>query len=219
MHAFYEFILGPLTWAAFIIFFGGLVFRLVKMVLQVRKSEPFIFSYMSLRYSLRSILHWITPFGTHRWRTSPVMTIVTFIFHICLVATPIFLLSHVVLWDESWGITWWTLPDGVTDAMTIVVIACCLFFGIRRWVKPEVRYVTDISDYGILTLTALPFLTGLLAYHQVTAGPWMTIAHVLSGQMLLVAIPFTRLSHMVFGWMTRSYLGSEFGSVRKARDY
>jgi nitrate reductase gamma subunit len=219
MHAFYQLVAGPLTWAAFIIFLAGLTFRLVQMVLLARKSEPFIFSYMSLKYSLRSIAHWIVPFATLRWRTSPVVTIVTFAFHICLVATPLFLLSHIVLWDEAWRIKWWALPDSVADVMTVIVIAGCLFFAIRRVIRPEVRFLTDSSDYLLLALTAAPFVTGFMAYHQWTHGPWMTIVHMLSGQLLMVAIPFTRLRHMLLGWLTRAYMGSEFGGVRRARDY
>ena len=45
------------------------------------------------------------------------------------------------------------------------------------------------------------------------------ILHILSGEVLLVAIPFTRLSHMLFAPLTRSYMGSEFGNVRNARDW
>jgi nitrate reductase gamma subunit len=47
----------------------------------------------------------------------------------------------------------------------------------------------------------------------------MLILHILTGEILLVAIPFTRLSHMFFFFFTRAYMGSEFGSVRNARDW
>jgi nitrate reductase gamma subunit len=47
----------------------------------------------------------------------------------------------------------------------------------------------------------------------------MVIAHILAGEVMLVAIPFTRLSHMVFSPLTRAYMGSEFGKVRMARDW
>lgn len=43
--------------------------------------------------------------------------------------------------------------------------------------------------------------------------------HDLSGEIMLVAIPFTRLSHMIFSVFTRAYMGSEFGGVRHARDW
>jgi len=45
------------------------------------------------------------------------------------------------------------------------------------------------------------------------------ILHILSGEIMLMAIPFTRLSHMLFFWFTRAYMGCEFGLVRNARDW
>ena len=219
MHAFYAFVAGPLAWVAFILFFGGILFRLIQLLNQVNKSEKFIFSYISLKYSLRSILHWITPFGTVNWRRHPALTVATFVFHLCLLLTPIFLLSHIVLVDEAWNLNWWSLPDPVADIMTFLVIICCVFFWIRRMIQPEVKFVTYPSDYIILLIAAAPFITGFLAYHQWVGTRWITILHMLSGEIMLAAIPFTRLSHMIFSVFTRAYMGSEFGGVRNARDW
>jgi nitrate reductase gamma subunit len=219
MHALYQFVAGPLAWVAFIVFVGGCLFRLIRLIQQVNEKERFIYSYMSWKYSLRSIGHWITPFATENMRRNPFMTIVTFAFHICLLLTPIFLLSHIVLVDEGWGLSWWALPDGLADLMTLVVIGSCVFFMVRRQVRPEVQYVTSVSDYVILAIVAAPFLTGLFAYHQWLDYRLMLVLHILSGEIMLMAIPFTRLSHMVLSPLTRAYMGSEFGGVRKARDW
>jgi len=219
MYAMYSLVTGPLAWAAFILFFGGIIFRFVQLLMLVNKTEKFIFTYMSLKYSLRSIGHWIVPFATANWRKRPVLTVVTFIFHLCLLFMPVFLLSHIVLWDESWNFSWWTLPDGAADVMTILVMAGCLYFLVRRVSQPEVKFVTDWSDYLLLVVVAAPFVTGFIAYHQVFATKWMTIVHMLCGEIMLVAIPFTRLVHMVFAPLTRAYMGSEFGKVRHARDW
>jgi len=219
MHDIYNFVSGPLAWLAFIIFFGGCLYRLVSLILLVNKKEKFIFTYMSWKYSLRSILHWMTPFATENWRRHPVLTIVTFAFHICLIAAPVFLLSHNILWDESWNIRWWSLPDGVADIMTLIVIGGCVFFLVRRLKLPEVQYVTSASDYVILAVVAAPFVTGFLAYHQWFAYQWLAILHIVSGEIMLAAIPFTRLSHMIFAPLTRAYMGSEFGKIRQARDW
>jgi nitrate reductase gamma subunit len=174
---------------------------------------------MSWKYGLRSILHWLLPFGTENWRRHPVLTVVTFAFHICLVLTPIFLLAHVILVDEYWNISWWTLPESLAQVMTLIVIGGCVFFLIRRLTRPEVRYVTSASDYVILAIVAAPFVTGFLAYYQLFAYQPMVIFHILSGEIMLIAIPFTRLSHMFFAPLTRAYMGSEFGGVRHARDW
>jgi nitrate reductase gamma subunit len=219
MHNLYDFVSGPLAWVAFIIFIGGNLYRLINLITLVNKKEKFIFTYMSWKYSLRSIFHWIIPFATTNWKKHPALTIVTFAFHICLVITPIFLLAHVILWEEAWSVSWWSLPDSIAILMTLIVIGSCIFFLVRRRVSPEVRYVTTVSDYVILTIVAAPFITGFLAYFQLFAYPTVVILHIISGEIMLVAIPFTRLSHMLFAPLTRAYMGSEFGGVRHAKDW
>lgn len=219
MHSLYNFVSGPLVWLAFIVFIGGCLYRLITLMVLVHKKEKFIYSYMSWKYSLRSIVRWSTPFATENMRRHPAMTIVAYVFHICLILTPIFLLAHVTLVDESWDLSWWTLPDTLAAIMTLLVIGACVFFLVRRLVNPEVQYVTSASDYIILAIVAAPFITGFLVYYQWFGYQTLLILHILSGEVMLVAIPFTRLSHMLFAPLTRAYMGSEFGGVRHAKDW
>ena len=219
MHSLYNFVSGPLVWLAFIIFIGGCLYRLITLMVLVHKKEKFIYSYMSWKYGLRSIVRWSTPFATENMRRHPTMTIVAYLFHICLILTPIFLLAHVTLIDESWDLSWWTLPDALAAIMTVIVIGACVFFLVRRLVNPEVQYVTSASDYILLAIVAAPFITGFLVYFQLFGYQTLLILHILSGEIMLVAIPFTRLSHMLFAPLTRAYMGSEFGGVRHAKDW
>ena len=107
----------------------------------------------------------------------------------------------------------------LADVMTVVVIIGCIFFLVRRLTQPEVKFVTSASDFVILSIVAAPFITGFLAYHQWIDYPVMMVLHVVAGEVMLVAIPFTRLSHMLLSPFTRAYMGSEFGKVRHARDW
>ena len=215
----YQFVSGPLAWSAFIIFVGGCLYRLINLLVLVHRKERFIYSYMSLKYGLRSILRWSTPFATENMRRHPGMTIVAFAFHICLLVTPLFLLAHVILIEEAWNVSWWTLPDGLADAMTLIVIAGCIFFFVRRLTHREVQYVTSASDFVLLVVVVAPFVTGFLAYYQWFGYKFFLIMHILSGEIMLVTIPFTRLSHMITAPLTRAYMGSEFGGVRHAQDW
>jgi nitrate reductase gamma subunit len=219
MHALYQLVCGPLTWVAFGLFLGGCLFRLLQLLTLAHRKERLIFSYFNFRYGLRSLFHWIVPFGSASMRTNPIMTVVAFAFHICLFLVPVFLLAHVVLWEESWGIQWWVLPDLAADVMTLIVIAACGYFLVRRLRRPEVKYVTSASDYLILALVATPFITGFYCRLHWPGYETIVIAHILSGEIMLAAIPFTRLVHMVYAVFTRGYTGSEFGSVRHARDW
>ena len=73
--------------------------------------------------------------------------------------------------------------------------------------------------YLILAIVATPFVTGFIAYHQWFGYRFFFFAHILSGEIMLMAIPFTRLGHMFFAPLTRAYTGSEFGKIRHARDW
>lgn len=214
----YEFARGPLVWIALLIFFGGCAFRLIWMLVRAR-DDKVVYPYMSLKYGLRSLMHWIIPFASVNMRMRPVMTIVTFVFHICLVLTPIFALAHVMLWNQSWGIRWWNLPETLTDVMTLAVIAGGIYFIVRRVRTPAVRYVTDYSDYVLIAIVLAPFVTGFVASQQWVAYRTMVILHMWTGAIMLMAIPFTRLSHMLYFVFTRMYMGSEFGAVRHAKDW
>ncbi len=219
MHNIYSFVTGPLAWAAGAAFILGLLGKAAYMVWLVQKKDPIVKSYLSLKYTLRSWLAWIIPFYAYNWRLRPVFTVVTFAFHICLLAAPIFLMAHGLMFENAFGFRPWSLPDNVADIMTVIVIIACGYFAYRRMTLPEAKYVTDASDYILLTIVGLPFLTGFLAYHQFFSYDFMIVLHVIAGEVMLVAIPFTKLSHMILGPMVRAYLGSEFGAVRHVRDW
>jgi nitrate reductase gamma subunit len=219
MHTIYNIVSGPLVWAAFIIFIGGSLYKLVSMAVLARKKDGVVWEYMNLRYALRSIIRWLTPYGTVNMRKKPIMTFVTFAFHLCAVLAPIFLYAHMILVKEAFDFGWWSFSDTVADIMTLIVILGCLFFLLRRVTLREVRYLTSASDFVLLFIVAAPFITGFWAYHQWAGADWMTIVHMLTGEIMLAAIPFTRLSHMFFFPFTRGYIGSEFGAVRFTKDW
>jgi nitrate reductase gamma subunit len=214
----YEFVSGPLVWVAFAAFFGGISYRIVTMA-RLAKRDRVVYPTLSARYGLRSLVHWLIPFGGRNMRMRPVYTLLSYAFHICVLATPLFLMGHAVLWEASWGIRWWSLPEGVADAMTLVVIFACVFFIVRRVVRPEVRNVSYPSDFVLALVVMAPFATGFVAHHQWLPYRPMLIAHIISGVLCLVLIPWTRLVHMIWFVFTRSFMGSEFGAVRHSRDW
>lgn len=121
MHDIYAFVSGPLVWISVAVFLFGSLYRLLSMFFLAKKKDAVSLAYMDWKFSLRSILNWLIPFRALGWRKNPALTAVTFVFHLCLVAAPIFLSAHVIMVRESWGIGWWTLSDSTADAMTILV--------------------------------------------------------------------------------------------------
>lgn len=219
MHAVYDFVAGPLAWAALLVFIFGVLGRFVHLHFLMRKKDPTIGAYLSFKYGLRSLAVWSTPFATRNMRLNPLMTVMGFAFHICLLLAPLFLMGHVLMLKDSIGLSWVTLPDAAADVMTIIVLIALVYFAVRRCTDRMAKYVTRPQDFLLLLLVGAPFLTGFLAYHQIFDYMTMLVLHIVSAELLLVLIPFTWLSHMVLGPMVRVYMGSEFGGVRHCKDW
>lgn len=214
----YSFASGPLVWIAFIVFIGGTAYQLIRLF-QTAKKDKVIYPYMSLKYSLRSLFHWVIPFASTNMRQRYEVTIVTFAFHLCLVLLPIFLTAHVAMFAFAWGPKWATVSEGSATSLTVLVILAAVFFLVRRLMLPEVRFVTSVSDYLLLAIAAAPFITGFMANRQWLDYETMVVIHMFSGAIMLIAVPFTRLSHMLFFPFTRAYMGCEFGAVRHVKDW
>ena len=214
----YAFVTGPLAWLSFGIFFIGLLYRLVWYIRglnwQMDRVTYSVNVAYGIRGALRSIFVWLVPFGTRSWRFYPGFTILVFVFHICLLATPIFLMGHNVLLLERFGFSLPTLPEGLADGMTLAVIVAAVFIILRRIALPEVRILTKPYDFLVLAIAVAPFLTGFIAYHQVGNYDFWIVAHVLCGEIMLVAIPFTKLSHFLLFFLSRAQLGMDYGIKR-----
>ncbi len=219
MNGFIDFIMGPMVWISVLIFFGGLGFKVAGIFRQVREKENYVFSYLTWTHSLRSIGAWLIPFFPRSTRERPVFYCISYCFHLALFAVPLFLSGHMVLVEEAFRISWPVLNDTTADALTVLIIAALVYFAVRRVMVPEVKFLTSALDFVLLFIVLLPFVTGFLAYHQVLDYQWIMIVHILSGEFMLIIIPFSRLSHMITAPLTRAYTGSEFGNIRHARDW
>ncbi len=141
----------------------------------------------------------------------------TSVFHVFLISVPIFLLGHNILLDQSWGLSLWSLPESITDILTVVVLICVAFFLARRLFLARVRAITTTYDYVILLIAAAPFLTGYFAYHQWFNYDTVMTLHILAGEVMLITIPFTKLGHMLFFFLYRFLIGSEYSFAKGAR--
>jgi nitrate reductase gamma subunit len=210
----FEFVSGPLFWISLAICVAGSIYKLIH-VIKLAKKDKVVLPYMRLSYSLKSLAHWVVPFGTRSMRIQPLFTVVAFSFHLCLLFTPLLLLAH----QQLLGIGFFHIPDAVAHFLTAIVIIGGLFFLQRRLLVPYVNNVTYVSDILLLLLVMAPFVTGFLAYYQWFDYRTVITLHMISGCVMLIIIPFTRIAHMLFFVLTRSYMACEFGYVRNSQDW
>jgi nitrate reductase gamma subunit len=214
----YNLVRGPLVWIAFLAFIGGSIYRVYGLI-DLAKKEKVVFPFLNPKAAFQSLLHWVVPFASRNWRKRWAITTITFLFHFGIVVLPFFVLGHIVLINESWGISWWTFSGGFADFMTIVVMLSCVFFFLRRFFAQEVKFVSLTDDFLMLGITFMPFLTGFLAYHQLLLPHKIILMlHILFGELMLIAIPFTRLGHMFYFFLTRTWMGSQF-ALWHSRDW
>lgn len=214
----YDFVTGPLAWAAFLVFFGGLLIRSTLYIKGLDSGIDRVTYRVNTLYgikgALKSVIYWLIPFGTRSWRTHPGITVLTVVFHAALLTAAVFLNAHNIILEDRWGFSLPVIPDHVADMLTITVIIAVILLAARRVVFKHVRILTRPSDYMILAVAAVPFVTGFLAFHEIGAYGFWLIAHIVSGEVMLMAVPFTRLSHCFLFFLSRAQIGMDYGIKR-----
>lgn len=130
-------------------------------------------------------------------KRSPLSYVGGYIFHIGLFVVVFFFGPHIKLIDGLLGVSWPNLPSQVIDTVAVVTLAAMVLILVDRINKPVKRYLSTFGDYLAWALTFLPVLTGYLAVkHMVLPYTTMLALHILSVELLLVALPFTKLIHV-----------------------
>jgi nitrate reductase gamma subunit len=214
----YDFLTGFMFWLSISICLIGMLVRIVMyfrgLNWQLDRVAYKAFPAVGFKGAVKSIVKWLIPFGTYGWRKQPFMTVIFFGFHIGAVVVPLFLLAHNVFLAEKIGFALITLHPTVADLLTRMVVVSAVFLALRRIALPEVRILTTAYDYVILALAVAPFVTGLIARYEVgNYSFWLTV-HILCGEALLIAVPFTKLSHIVLFFASRAQLGMDYAIKR-----
>jgi len=184
---------GPLLWIVFTIFLVAVVARFLfffaAVIRSSRDKNP------KIGYDLAIVGRFLGPFHMAVVK-KPLYAILRYIFHFCLVAVPVWLGGHIVLWTESrleWD--WISLPDAWADWMTLILLALAVYFLARRIFSKNIRSNSFLRDYLIIFFTALPFMTGYFLTHGSVdqigfLGDHIRIIHVLSGEAMVLMAAF-----------------------------
>ncbi len=129
------------------------------------------------------------------------------VFHAGMLLVPLFLAGHVELVRKGLGVAWPSLGPGAADVLTLAAIAALVALVVLRLASRASRFLSTFQDWFLLVLCGTAFLSGYVVAHPAGNPLPFTlvyIVHLLSAELLLVLVPFSKLGHVVLFPLTRA---------------
>ena len=147
------------------------------------------------RYILTIFGRFFLPFHSAITKKT-IYAIPRYIFHVCLIVVPIWFSGHIFMW-EQYGFDWHytALPDEWIEGLTLLLLFLTAYFLIRRIILKLMRANSMKSDYFVIIITGLPFLTGYFLTNGsldniAFLGDNMETIHVLTAEAMILMIVF-----------------------------
>ncbi len=145
-------------------------------------------------------------------RVAPLSYIAGYAFHVGLLVVILLFAPHILIFKSVFGFGWPGIPSQIIDALTVVTLAAMLVVLFDRIRSPVKRFLSTFGDYFAWAITFLPVLTGYLAVkHLLLPYTTMLAIHILSVELFLVMLPFTKLIHTFTVFVSRWYNGDISG--------
>ena len=98
------------------------------------------------------------------------------------------------------------MPLSLINWLTLLAILAGLGLILARAFGRSTRKLSRTQDYFWLALLIAPFLTGYLCVNA-AAGPrayeWLMLVHIYSADLILLLVPFTKLSHCILSALSQ----------------
>lgn len=212
-----EFLRGPLFRVAFLIFIAGLAYRLIRVVALGWPKDKVPSAGSKVKGVATTYVKGVGIFPFIPWvkRTfngNAVTFLAGAMFHIGLIIVIILGTAHMLAWKSLLGFGWPTLPVPIIDWLAAATILAMVALFVNRLNHPVVRKLSGPAEFMNWTLVFLPMVTGyMMTHHLFFRYEALFSLHMLTVDMLLIWIPFSRLSHFVFYFFSRTIHGAQFG--------
>lgn len=136
------------------------------------------------------------------FKNRPLFASLSIVFHIGLLAAPLLLLDHWRMLINSAGLTLDVpaFPKIAIDVLTLLTISVALILFFYRVFNNAAMTISRKQDFLLPLLLAIPFISGFLCSNIMISPQTYKVSmlfHVLSGDLILFILPFTKLSHSV----------------------
>jgi len=216
-NAILEFARGPLFKVALLVFIGGMFYRLVRVISlgwskdkvdsKGSKVKGVLISYMKGFFILPFF-----PWVKNTFTKNPITFLAGGIFHLGLFLIIFLGTPHMLVWKSLIGIGWYTLPLPIVDWFAAVTIVSMIILLINRFVNPVLKLISGPAEKFNWLVVFIPMVTGyMMTHHLFFRYEALFSFHMLSVDFLLIWIPFSRISHFMFYFFSKSIHGAQFG--------
>ncbi|MCS6957779.1 MAG: hypothetical protein RMK75_04895 [Aquificaceae bacterium] len=212
--ALYDFVRGPFLRFALFVFFLGIAYRFFRVVFlglppdyARPKGNPY---YMAVKKIL------IKP--TMGWTFNEIFSrravnyVGGFLFHLGFIGLTFLVPAHALLWQEITGLPMPTMPNIISDILAYAALGSLVVLTVHRALNPVLKLLTGKDEYFANFLIAIVLFTGLLATRWAGSGyVWLLSLHMLLADLLIIYIPFSRLSHFIYYFLSVGFMGWNAG--------
>jgi len=187
---------GPAFHFATAILVLGLTLRFLEMLFLGSPRQYAAVRSNGIAGGIRTVISRFAPPEPGVFQRSWFIIVAGYLFHLGFFISFFLFAPHIILLKQVLGVSWPGLPAPVINIITIVSLFAMITLLINRWYYPVLRFLSDFEDYLSWTLAFLPLFTGYLAFHHIWLPyPLMLALHILSVEILMIVLPFTKLIH------------------------
>jgi len=215
-----EFARGPALAFSMIVFVLGLAWRLYGIFRRPRRidhSEPRRRDLAA--GGMRAIFAKMLPPKGVKIRGAQMAN--AYAYHIALALIAFGFAPHIGFIARHLGVGWPPLPDAVTYMATAVAILGLVYALMTRLTDGVQRLLSNFDDHFSWIVTMLPLATGMALLErpyypapavapELPTSPALLALHLLSLELLLVWLPFGKLSHAALVFFSRWRTGADF---------
>ncbi|NCA71407.1 MAG: hypothetical protein EOM91_15200 [Sphingobacteriia bacterium] len=146
------------------------------------------------------------------FKRAPFNVVVGWIWHVGFLIALLLFLPHIELIKSLTGLSWPALPNPLISLVTAVTLIALIATLVHRMTHPVKRRISTLEDYLVWTVVFAVVLTGWLAYtRMVNPYPLILGMHILAAEIMLIILPFTKLTHIFTAVIARWYNGAAYG--------
>ncbi|MCS7307883.1 MAG: hypothetical protein NZ526_04955 [Aquificaceae bacterium] len=213
--AFYDFVRGPLLKFSLFVFFVGIAYRFFRVFFlglppdfAKPKGNPYFMAVKKI--VIKPTMGW-----TFRevFSRRAINFIGGFLFHLGFIGLTLFVPAHALLWREITGLPIPLLPNVISDLLAYMALGSLIALTIHRALNPVLKLLTGKDEYFANFLIVMILFTGILATRWAGGGSyvWLLSLHMFLADILIIYIPFSRLSHFVYYFLSVGFMGWNAG--------